>query len=82
MITIWHNPRCSKSRQALALLDAVDDRSHRERTRLGTVVHRKGNRLIEVGEFAAQHCLFHLKNKGQPPRCPIRCLANIRSLTE
>lgn len=22
-ITIWHNPRCSKSRQALALLDAA-----------------------------------------------------------
>lgn len=23
MITIWHNPRCSKSRQTLALLDAT-----------------------------------------------------------
>ena len=22
MITIWHNPRCSKSRQALALIEA------------------------------------------------------------
>ncbi|MGH1353476.1 MAG: arsenate reductase (glutaredoxin) [Thalassovita sp.] len=24
MITIWHNPRCSKSRQTLALLDGRD----------------------------------------------------------
>lgn len=25
MITIWHNPRCSKSRQTLALLEGRDD---------------------------------------------------------
>lgn len=25
MITLWHNPRCSKSRQALALLDGQTD---------------------------------------------------------
>ena len=24
MITLWHNPRCSKSRQALALLEQAD----------------------------------------------------------
>lgn len=24
VITLWHNPRCSKSRQALALIEAVD----------------------------------------------------------
>lgn len=63
VITLWHNPRCSKSRQALALLEdegaKVEVRKYLEmppsREELDTIAHKLGlppSAMIRTGEKA------------------------------